>query len=408
MTDETQRINGCQIVIPEDDLKAALEKTRWNLTATGKIFGVGRETIRRKIRKHGLKRPVQKVEIADIEEDHRLRQENSELRKQLEQLVQERAADSAALKILTDSGNRGLSPPKWLAPAKKGRIERATVMALLSDCHFDEVVRPEEFNYTNAYNRQIAKMRLRNFFTNLIRLSYEYINGIRVDGLVLAMLGDMLSGNIHEELRRTNEAPILDSLLYWSSEIAAGIGLLLDRFPKIYVPCIVGNHGRLDRKPTYKHRVQDNYDWLLYHMIAQHFSNEKDIEFAIPQSTDIGFHVYKWRYHLTHGDQFKGGSGISGILLPVMLGGHRKSKRELAIGTPYDVLCLGHFHQQRDFGSTIINGALKGYDEYAYAKNLEFEEPKQYFWLVDPQYGKTISAPIHVMDENESWRKSVT
>jgi len=52
-----------------------------------------------------------------------------------------------------------------------------------------------------------------------------------------------------------------------------------------------------------------------------------------------------------------------------------------------------------------VNGSLKGYDEFAANSNFDFEPPQQAFWLTDPHHGKTIDAPIHVLDKNEYWRK---
>ena len=37
---------------------------------------------------------------------------------------------------------------------------------MLSDTHFDEVVKAAEMNYVNAYNRRIADLRLETYFSN--------------------------------------------------------------------------------------------------------------------------------------------------------------------------------------------------------------------------------------------------
>jgi len=39
---------------------------------------------------------------------------------------------------------------------------------------------------------------------------------------------------------------------------------------------------------------------------------------------------------------------------------------------------------------------LKGYDEYAYALNLPFEQPMQALWVTHPDRGITFSIPVHV------------
>ena len=70
------------------------------------------------------------------------------------------------------------------------------------------------------------------------------------------------------------------------------------------------------------------------------------------------------RILLTHGDQFRGGSGIAGLLSPLLLGDHRKRKRQTAMNHPYDWMIYGHWHSLvLGVRGLIGNGSLKGYDE---------------------------------------------
>ena len=78
----------------------------------------------------------------------------------------------------------------------------------------------------------------------------------------------------------------------------------------------------------------------------------------------------------------------------VIRGNHRKTMRESNINKPYDTLICGHWHQLNMSEKIIINGALKGYDEYAYTNNFEYQDPQQAMWLTHPEHGITISMPI--------------
>lgn len=384
----------------------ALEKHKGNRTKAAKELGIPRSTLRNKV---GEVAEKSAPEIITVTEEHSLRRENTRLRKQIRELteISEKAGDIEA--IVNKLTEREIEPPKWITRSGNSKkIERAIVTATLSDTHFDEVVNPAEINYVNAYNREIATLRLAKFFTNVEKLSKNYINGIQVDGLVMPMLGDMVSGYIHEELRETNEAGIIDTVLYYSNHICTGLEQMLEVFDKVFVPCVVGNHGRLDKKVRSKGRPTESFDYLMYHMIARHFANVDGITFGISADADYRYTIYKSRYHLTHGDQFRGGSGISGMLSPILLGDHRKRKREAATGSPYDYLVHGHWHQLAYFRNIISNGALKGYDEYAATNNFDFEQPQQAFWLTDPQWGKTINAPVHVLSSREGWQKQET
>jgi hypothetical protein len=84
---------------------------------------------------------------------------------------------------------------------------------MLSDTHFDEVVNPDEMEGLNAYNREIAMMRLEKWTQNVIKMARHYLSGVNYDGVVLILGGDIFSGDIHEELALTNEDTMIGSLV---------------------------------------------------------------------------------------------------------------------------------------------------------------------------------------------------
>jgi hypothetical protein len=330
----------------------------------------------------------------------RSQQEVARLSKQLSDLEERLKNDRALARLYDEMHNRPAAPPKWLVvPPKKGKKPPVIATAFLSDCHFDEVVDPAQINYVNQYNREIAEQRLKRFFEKTLLLCDRYL-AFDVQGIVLPLGGDMVSGNIHEELAQTNHGYILETCLHWTDQLDAGIQMLAEHFPTVHVPCVPGNHGRMTRKPRAKGRVQDNFDWLIYKMLEKRAP--KNVTFQVGVDADTRWKVYQHRYQLTHGDQFRGGSGWGGVASPILRGDQKKREREVAVNNPYDTLIMGHFHQFLDLGVAFINGSLKGYDEYASLENFRFEVPKQGFWLTDPGYGRIMTCPIFVAD-NESY-----
>jgi hypothetical protein len=308
-----------------------------------------------------------------------------------------------ALTVIDATTNAILEPPTWLSP-EKPKQKAATVIAMLSDTHFDEVVQPQEVDGLNAYNREIAVLRLEAWSQNLIKMTRHYLAGIKYDGCVLMLGGDMFSGDIHEELSETNADTLLSSLLFWSEQIAAVIGMLADEFGKVHVPVVVGNHGRTTRKPRMKLRAKTNYDWLLGKMVERHFAKDRRITFLIPEGSDAFFDVYGHGQLLTHGDQAHGGGGIGGIYPPIMRLRARKAQRYLATGQNFSTLWMGHWHQYLPSPSLVVNGSLKGLDEYAFINNFGHEVPQQAMAIVTPEHGITVQAPIFSMNrKKEGW-----
>jgi len=297
-------------------------------------------------------------------------------------------------------------PPKWLTPQKAPSAHHATVCTILSDSHFDEVVNPDEIGGVNAYDRDIATLRLRRYFDQVCTVSRDYMAGVTFDGAVCMLGGDLVSGDIHEELKETNATSTLNTVLYYSELIAAGIGQLADEFGKVHVPVVVGNHGRRTRKPRAKGRAQDNFDWLIGQMVAREFRTDDRVTFDIPDGANTLVPVYGTTFRLEHGDSARGGSGWMGVLGPAM---RRDQKvRSVAQDTdrPYDHLVIGHWHRLSWLGNVIVNGSSKGYDEYASIEGFSFEPPQQAMWLTTPERGVTMQAPIFVADAKaEGWRR---
>lgn len=303
--------------------------------------------------------------------------------------------------------DRGLprAVPAWLTKAPKpGRKHHGTPWLLLSDLHLDEVVDPAEMMGVNAYNRRIAEQRLAATFQSTVKVCQDYWAGIEYDGIVSPLLGDLYSGDIHEELSETNEDTILGSILHWTDQLAAGISLLADTFGHVHVPVVVGNHGRQSRKPRMKFRARTNYDWFTGHLLARQFKADTRVTFDVSDAADCLVQSYGQTVCCTHGDQARGGGGIGGIWPPIMRLDARKRQKQAAVNRPYDLLVMGHWHSLVFGPSFVVNGSIKGFDEFAAISNFGFEEPAQALFLMTPEHGKSWTAPILPADrKREGW-----
>ncbi len=341
----------------------------------------------------------------------RAEQRNAELRRDrdgkaeaLRRTTKERDELAARLALVESIADLNPRPPKWLTPKRKPTAHHATLCTILSDMHLDEVVDPAQVDGVNAYDRTIATMRMRRYFEQLISVTRNQMAGVTVDGVLLALLGDSVSGNIHDELRESNEDTMPGTILYWSEMLAAGIDLLADEFGKVHVPVVPGNHGRATRKPRAKGRARDNWDWLLAHIVARQFQGDDRVSFDIPDSFVAHTTVYETVYRHEHGDQARGGSGWMGPLGPVM---RREQKvRVVAEATDrrFDHLTVGHWHTLTWLPTATIAGSLKGTDEYALQGGFGHERPQMPAWLTTPEHGITMQAPILVADrKKEGW-----
>ena len=294
------------------------------------------------------------------------------------------------------------SPPMWALPARSTQ-HRGIPCLELADIHWGARVRPEEINHINAYSTRIAAQRIKRTFEGTIKLARDYFAGLKYDGIQVFLPGDNFSGEIHDELRETNDEAIIDSVFSLAEQLEAGLRLLAKEFGTVKVACVVGNHPRRTKKPRSKRRVVDNYDYLLYRMLARDFAQTPEITIHVSASPDMLVKVYRTRYLLTHGDQFKGGSGISAELAPLLLGVHRKKRRDATTGKPFDIMVLGHFHRTLilPHNGLIVGGSIMGYDEFAFQQNFLPEPPMSAFWTTTPERGVTFIAPVHAAKRSE-------
>lgn len=285
-------------------------------------------------------------------------------------------------------------PPRWALAAPKTSKLPGVPTLFASDWHWGEVVYPEQIGGVNEFNLAIAHQRARALIERTVYLLTQHIVNPKYPGIVFALGGDMLSGDIHDELRETNEAPTMPALLDIFGVLCWAVKTLADRFGNVFVPCVTGNHGRNTRKPRAKSRNFTNFDWLLYQFLARAFADDKRVRFLIPDGPDARYRVYGHRFLLTHGDQFQGGDGMIGHYGPVLRGQKRKQSRNAAIGQEFDTMIHGHFHTYFPTGQIIGNGSLKGYDEYANSKNFAYEPAMQALWMNHYEHGITQHMPV--------------
>lgn len=290
-------------------------------------------------------------------------------------------------------------PPGWLLkdPGIKGP---GTPMTIWSDWHFGEVVRKEEVGGVNEFNSDIAEKRVKTLVERTIGLIQHHMPA-GVPGAVVCLGGDMMTGDIHQELADTNDKYVLETVRQLKSVLVEALTQMADACGNIFVPCVVGNHGRNTLKPRMKGIVQTSYEWNIYTDLEDRLRHDKRIKFFIPGESDAFFAVHGYRFLLTHGDRLgvKGGDGIIGALGPIMRGALKVGRSESQIGRNFDTIVLAHWHQYITTPGVIVNNALKGYDEYARSMlRAPASAASQALWFCHKKFGINTAMEVYVQD----------
>ena len=318
----------------------------------------------------------------------------AELRKEVVALKKERLSTEEVRRYIFDLKDAPVAIPDWVVKDRAVNPSAHGVPTLLlSDWHYGEVVDPNQIFGVNEFGLKEADNRVRFLANGVVDILQNHLSSA-YPGIVLVLAGDFVSGTIHEELLISNEKPIMPVVVQVYNNLIWFIERMKELVGKVQCFCVHGNHSRTFRKPIYKESALSSYDWLIYTLLDRYFQNDKAVGFNIASGDDLQFKIYNHKYRVTHGAQFRGGTGFIGSLAPIVRGEIKKRTTAETLDINYDTLLMGHFHQYMMLPHVIANGSLIGYNEYAFSNNFPFERPQQALWLTHPIHGITFSCPV--------------
>jgi len=125
-------------------------------------------------------------------------------------------------------------------------------VALLGDLHAGQIVVKEEVAGFGEYNWSVFVARFEHWVNMLIRLCMgDLKENYEMNELGILMLGDFVSGEIHDELKASQNMGMIEQVVMTAFVLAQGLRELAHWFERIDIGCVVGNHGRITQKPTF-------------------------------------------------------------------------------------------------------------------------------------------------------------
>jgi hypothetical protein len=306
----------------------------------------------------------------------KLERDNQNLRNQLKRILEEKGFEIQISNKLQELIKQ-YSPPRFSCRPKRGKISSPISVCLqLNDWHIGEVIK----GIGNEYNMAIASRRIDYLTTKIIEwVDLNKLLG-SVEEAVILVLGDLISGNIHEELIETNDAGITQQSISAGYLLAQCVTMISKYVPKVRVEFVIpDNHSRLTRKNTYK-TASRNMNHIVGYIAKQACSQYKNIRFNMHTEIKARVQVSNMSYILSHGHTIKGWCGIPWYGIEKLVG------KESMI-QPFDKLILGHFHTPINTIKFNVGGSLSGTSELDHAFG-RVSEPCQTAWLVHPRYGE--------------------
>lgn len=274
---------------------------------------------------------------------------------------------------------------------RKGSGGTSSALLGLMDWHVEETVDPATVNGANEYNLTIAEKRVRKVFQKAVELIEANRAFYKIDELVMALLGDLITGYIHEELEESNSLSPTQACLFVQDLVTAGISLLLKeaKVKRIIIPTAVGNHGRTTKKKRVSTSYKNSFEWLMYQQLARYYRNEPRVEWKISNAYHNWLTIQGHDARLHHGDAIRYGGGVGGISIPAnkKVAGWNHRRR-----AAFDL--FGHWHQYHDWGPWVSGGSLIGYGAYAMELGAEWEPPSQVFAVISRKHGRVLTTKV--------------
>jgi len=270
----------------------------------------------------------------------------------------------------------------------------------VSDEHNGMVQGAEEIEGFGKYNPEICDKRvLSNVigFNNYIKL---HRTAYQIPVCHMLVTGDLISGDIHNELRKTNAYPVPVQVVRAAENMGRRISLLAPNFEKIIVEFVTeDNHGRLQIKPEHKEGGKDTYNYIIGYYAKELVRDIPNVEFNIHPMLEKVVNVMERRYLITHGHNVRGWMGIPwyGIerqvgreakkRMSVLMDNLRKEDVEKALDIGFDKYVFGHYHSWFEMRLYSCCASVSGTDAYDHSCG-RYEPPGQTAWLVHPKHGE--------------------
>lgn len=295
-----------------------------------------------------------------------LRAEKHEIRKQKQQLFDERTALNKTLReegrreSMFDIVKRAIEEYHPIRFNYQPPIERKgdnDLIIHLTDIHCGVNINSP----MNKFNTEILKERLQKYLDEIIEIQRMY----QSENAYLILGGDNISGLIHLNARVEAKENVITQIMVVTDLISDFIYELSKVFNKVEVHTTAGNHSRstASKEETIK---GENFDLLVPYICGKDLKNVKNVEF-VSNYLDCDIATFMVRGHMvyaTHGDK----DTIKNVVYH-MTNFARKAKLPLP-----DMCYLGHRHTNSmetiDDVKVIQSGCVDGMDSYTIDSRL--------------------------------------
>ena len=282
------------------------------------------------------------------------------------------------------------------------RRSKSSVSAIMqtTDSHMGATQNADEIEGLNSYSPEICRSRNIGFAQSAMRYFETLRNAYRINTLHWFFTGDLISGDIHEELKITNAFPSPVQVVEAAKLHATQVALLAPKFERIVIHFIsADNHARLTRKPQAAEEGLNSLNYLVGVMLQTYLSKHANVEFNLYPVHEKVVRVENLNYLVMHGHSIRGWMGVpwygierkagkeSAVRLANIMAAQEKEILQRAKMIGFHKMIHGHFHVYFNAPLYACAGSVQGTTSYDH-NSARYAEPSQPAWLVHPEHGE--------------------
>lgn len=377
--------------------------THGSKTKAAEALGIPRTTFNDRFAKAKQEVKVKKTEPVDAEgiQIRRAHDRNNELTEKLKRVQQRVIGLEDELNVFKNLKKAIVEPVQWLPRPSISKKTRLTPILFTSDFQCGEVIRAEEIDGMNAYDKDIFAVRYNRLIEATIDFSEHHIGRSEFPGIIYLRGGDAISGGIHDELAETDDVSAIPACRWLFQHEREGIRRLKDKFGRVKVISIPGNHGRTTVERRSKGYAEKSFETILSWWLETAFQDIPEVTFATPASGDAFFKVEGHNFLMSHGDRMaaRGGTGFIGPAANIAKGHQKLRSNWSATGVGIDYVLTGHLHTSAMLPGGYANGSLAGYSEYARDLRATPDAAKQWLLFAHEKRGVAQAFEVQCSDK---------
>lgn len=290
-------------------------------------------------------------------------------------------------------------------PRKGAPRKPLTAIMPWSDWHVEETTREVggDGRILSIHGPEASRVKVGQIVDGALAVADRHSQrGYQLDHVTIALLGDFITGHLHEDNIEQCALPPTDAAMLAYELLADALTRYVKHTPARTVRVVTrpGNHGRTTDRMRSATATGHSWEQLVYKMLRANLADLRTsagnrVEWVIEdgimtytQEPVVG--LVRW----IHGHEIKYSGGVNGLAVPVAKKIHRYNAEP---GGHAALTVLGHFHQpeyQSGPPAFLVNGSLIGVSSYSRSLGFGSGTPVQAHLTYSEEHGQLFALDL--------------